>query len=244
MPYPDNDYTAYGSPLHEALQKVMLEYAIGIPFDSDVNYKYFLDRYQKNVEDILEKGSITEDLSPENIIKFANAGEIHIQNVIKYLETEFGDFEVVSVEEAFEELIDVETEHYKFLFRGMMDLVIQTTDGIYHVIDWKTSSNGWSEFKKNESIYFDQLFFYKFFFHKIHEIPLEQISAHFIILESSSHEIDKVSIDTSAIEYARIFKTLETMVFNIFERKWFPKKGMCGNFCDCKKFYFDLPTPQ
>lgn len=241
IPYPDNDYTAYGFPIHEVLQKMMLEYAVGESCTPQENYQYFLKKYEENVIKILEEGNIDkEDLSHDNIIKFSAAAKSHIGNIIEYLQNTFGTFEIVVVEEDFDFPLDIETENYTFSFRGMIDLVIQTSDGVYHVIDWKTSNNGWSEYKKNKNLYLDQLLFYKFFFHKKFNIPLDQIKSHFIILESTNKEIDKLSLDVYNKDIEDLFKRLRVMIYNAFEKRKYPKTGMCGNFCDCKNYYLNL----
>lgn len=242
IPYPDNDFTAYGYPLHETLEKMMLEYALNQKKDSEENYQYFLEKYQENVQKILKEGSATEeDLTYDNVIKFANAGAEHLKNVYEFLENKFGEFEVISVEESYDEILeDIETENYQFRFRGMMDLIIRTNDGKLHIIDWKTSNNGWSKWRKEKKLYLDQLHLYKYFYSKKNDVPMGQISAHFIILESTSKEMDMVSVYDSEKEIKRVIENLKKMVFNAFERQWWPKKGMCGRFCDCKKFYSDV----
>ena len=62
----------------------------------------------------------------------------------------------------FENIKDFDDEKYNF--KGFIDLVLQTDDGKYHIIDWKTCSWGWKSEKKSDRLTTYQLTLYKKFF--------------------------------------------------------------------------------
>jgi ATP-dependent exoDNAse (exonuclease V) beta subunit len=68
---------------------------------------------------------------------------------IPALKEYFNEFEVVSVEEDLFEPIR-EYADKEFDFKGFIDLVVKTSDGKYHILDWKTCSWGWNSKKRSD----------------------------------------------------------------------------------------------
>ncbi len=64
------------------------------------------------------------------------------------VEDYFGeDYEVVSTEER----LMVPIEGYEdYNFKGFIDAVIKTSDGKYHIMDWKSCSWGWNAQRRRE----------------------------------------------------------------------------------------------
>ena len=77
----------------------------------------------------------------------------------------------------------------KLVFKGYIDLVIKTTDGKYHVIDWKTCSWGWDREKKNSKLITYQLTLYKKFFCQKHNIDPSLVETHFALLKRTAKRI-------------------------------------------------------
>ncbi|MAH37998.1 MAG: hypothetical protein CMG95_03275, partial [Marinovum sp.] len=76
----------------------------------------------------------------------------------------FGEYEVFSVEEQlYEEIKDSNTGYN---FKGFIDLVIRTSDGKFHIIDWKTCSWGWDSRRKADPMTTYQLVYYKNYYAK------------------------------------------------------------------------------
>ena len=76
------------------------------------------------------------------------------------LNSYFSKYKIFSTEEKLFE--DVEIDDYKY--KGYIDLVLQTSDGKYHIIDWKSCSWGWNSRRKTEKMTTYQLTFYKYYF--------------------------------------------------------------------------------
>lgn len=72
----------------------------------------------------------------------------------------------------------------KVSYVGFLDLVLR--DKItrkIHIFDFKTSTNGWNKWQKDDRTKLDQLVLYKRFYSMVHKVPLENIEVEFIILK-------------------------------------------------------------
>jgi len=223
---------------------MMLEQQLGEPESSEDNFAFFLEQYEAEMDKNVERGRVAEeDLNYDNVVLFGSAAKVHIDNIYTFLEEEFGSYEVIFVEEPFEVALDTETDLYKFSFRGSVDLVIKTADGVYHMIDWKTSLKDWSDYKKGDTTTTDQLLFYRHFFSVLHGIPFDKIRSHFVVLSSTSHEIERIGAEYEVTDVERAMKGLTTMIHNVFERRFFPMGVGCGDNCECKTHY-NLTTEE
>ena len=98
--------------------------------------------------------------------------------IMPQLTEKFGDYEVVfSVEEQLYEQIKDSDTGYKF--KGFIDLVIKTSDGKYHIIDWKTCSWGWDAKKRSDKYITYQLTLYKKFFCEKHNVDPKMVETSF-----------------------------------------------------------------
>ena len=119
-------------------------------------------------------------------------GESILPEIIPALKDYFGDYEVLSVEERLyepiREYVDQEAK-----FKGFIDLVLKTSDGKIHVIDWKTCSWGWDSKKKADPMVTYQLTFYKHYYAKKHNIEPDNIETYFALLKRTAKK-NKVEI--------------------------------------------------
>ena len=178
-----NEYTAFGRSLH-SLCEGMLEGSLGEEDYNDFFEGMFgrelgqlgnpEDLREKLVEDMLEQAKkITPHILPE---------------VANY----FGEYEVFSIEEKlFEEISDFLLD--KYTFKGYIDLVLKTSDGKYHIIDWKTCSWGWDARKRTDRLVTYQLTLYKKFFCQKHGIDPSLVETHFALLKRTAKK-DNVEI--------------------------------------------------
>ena len=88
----------------------------------------------------------------------------------QWLESEWGPRQPISVEEGFETVIE------GILFRGRIDAVYRIDADRYEVVDWKTGKIKDGEELADAAI---QLAMYRLAYSKLHNIPLENISAAF-----------------------------------------------------------------
>jgi DNA helicase II / ATP-dependent DNA helicase PcrA len=94
----------------------------------------------------------------------------------QWLESEWGARQPISVEEGFETVIE------GVLFRGRIDAVYRIDENRYEVVDWKTGKIKDGEELADASI---QLAMYRLAYSKLHNIPLENISAAFHYIPSN-----------------------------------------------------------
>ena len=149
----------------------------------------------------------------------------------------FGSFKVVSAEE---ELL-LPLGETGFNFKGYVDLIVQTDDGKYHIIDHKTCSWGWDMKKRSDAMTNYQLTLYKHFFGTLKGIDPKSIETHFCLLKRTAKkdpiEIFRITSGTKKVENA--LKVLNNAVYNI-SKGTFPKNRLNCTYCefnngeDCK----------
>lgn len=115
-----------------------------------------------------------EEESPEINAEKGSAALKKLQD--QWLESEWGARQPISVEEGFETVIE------GVLFRGRIDAVYRIDENRYEVVDWKTGKIKDGEELADASI---QLAMYRLAYSKLHNIPLENISAAFHYIPSN-----------------------------------------------------------
>ena len=147
-------------------------------------------------------------------------------------------------------------EHINFL--GFIDLVIRSKfDGKYKIIDFKTSTSGWSKYQKKDPTKNAQILLYKKFYSEMLGVSMDMIDVEFIILkrkvsDNTEYHIPRISRHVPANGKPSINKAwneFNTFVDNVFNADGtyrtdveFPKKpsklcGWCefyGTHCDGK----------
>ena len=156
-----NEYTAFGGAIHSLCESALLG---DLPED---DYEEFFQHVFRNE---LKKITVSK---PELVIEMLSQANRISPEVIPAVESYFGNFEVVSVEERlFEKIENFEDEEYNF--KGFIDFVAKTEDGKYHIVDWKTCSWGWDAERRSDRMTTYQLTLYKKFFcqkHIRHTLP-------------------------------------------------------------------------
>ncbi len=209
-----NIYTAFGSAIHETCEKVVLK---------EVNQKqaaeYFCDQFIK------EAASLKEDVDEDFFEKMMPQGVLLADLAIPALKKQFGNFELIGVEERLYEPI----EGLDYSFKGFIDLIIKTPDGKYHIIDWKTCSWGWDSRKKSDPMVIYQLVLYKNYFAKKHNIDPKDIEAHFALLKRTAkkNNVEFVRITTGSKRTKNSLDMLHKAVYNIKNRNFVKNKLNC-----------------
>ena len=172
-----NAFTAFGKAIHE-----VCEYSIaGILDDPEDFFNLVFERE-------LEAISLQED---KLIIEMRSQAKNLIPHIIPEVKKNFGEYEVFSVEEKLYE--DINDVQLNFKLKGFIDLVLKTTDGKYHIIDWKTCSWGWDSEKKTSRMVTYQLTLYKKYFCQKHKIDPKDVETHFALLKRTAKK-DHVEI--------------------------------------------------
>ena len=122
-----NEYTAFGSALHDVCEKKLLN-------ESTDPETEFLQSFIEEIKSLKDKDiEINSDL----IKSMRTQGAKIIPEIDPAVKDYFGSFTVVNTEEMiYEPIASFEAAEYNF--KGFVDLIVQTDDGKYHIVDWKT----------------------------------------------------------------------------------------------------------
>ena len=182
-----NEFTAFGSSLH-FLCESMLQHIV----EEGDREELFELAFDKELSRLPETYELREKL----VEQMREQAKKITPFIMPALTDHFDDYEVFSTEEKlFEKINEFLLDNY--LFKGYIDLVLKTSDGKYHIIDWKTCSWGWDARKKTDKLITYQLTLYKKFFCQKHDIDPELVETHFALLKRTAKnnnvEVFKVS---------------------------------------------------
>lgn len=220
-PFEGNEYTAFGSAIHDVCEKKLLKEDID---EAEV----FQLGFAKRLQQLLEKNI---EVNPTNVQQMKSAGPAILSEVEEALEAYFGEYEVFSSEE----MLYVPIEDFNIYFKGFVDAVVKVGD-TYHLFDWKTCSWGWHARKKAEKLVTYQLTLYKHFFCQKHKIDPEKVETHFALLKRTAKkdrvEIFKVTSGPKKTENA--LKLLYQAIYNITKRFTIKNRLSCHKPFPCK----------
>lgn len=232
LSFEDNVYNLYGSSVHDTIELMLLEESMD-KGKSDY-FSIFKQNYINLVKKTIEEGV---EIDADVFTKQASAFKNMCNNILPFLKKNFGKYRLVSTELELNEDLNIETDEYRFAFTGFVDCIIQTEDGKYHILDWKTCSKTWNEYKRADTTYTNQLLLYKNFFQLNNpDIKAEDISTHYVFLPTDTNEIELFTLEHGKEEIEKALNDLDIMIKNAFEIKQYPKKVTC-QYCECKKYY-------
>jgi len=216
--YSSNQYTAFGTAIHEVCEKMSLGRVAG-PAQGKLLFEKTFDKELSTIAN-----QIDESLKKE----FVEQGQRIIPQIMPALKEHFGEFEVVSAEEALYEPIE-EISDVEYKFKGFIDLVIKTPDDKYHIIDWKTCSWGWNFQKKTNPLITYQLTLYKNYFVKKYGIDSKKAETYFILLKrTAKHDnVEICRITSGSKKTNNAIKSLERFLYNIDNGKPFKNRLSC-----------------
>ena len=178
-----NEYTAFGRSLHSLCEHMVQETLPEEQYDD-----FFEGTFGHELGQLGDPENLRENLVNDMLVQ---AKKI-TPHIIPGLVNSFGEYEVFSVEEKlFEKINDFSLD--KYTFKGYIDLVIKTSDGRYHIIDWKTCSWGWDARKRTDRLVTYQLTLYKKYFCQKHNIDPSIVETHFALLKRTAKK-DNVEI--------------------------------------------------
>jgi hypothetical protein len=179
----DNINTTFGTAIHHAFQTYLTSLykeGVGIADSLDVK-KLFLDKFNEEIKKV-------KDVKEEEFTDFIFDGNDIIDtfcksaNRLKYFPTK--DYELVGIEIPLEIPIKNNVE-----FVGFIDIVLKERDKEYYrIIDFKTSSNGWNSYMKEDVSKLAQLHLYKSVYSKKFNVPLNNIEVEFFIVKRKLYE--------------------------------------------------------
>jgi ATP-dependent helicase/DNAse subunit B len=225
----------FGNAIHAALEKSIKD-SLGLKRRVD----FFKRTFAKDMMDYMKDEPGFEDELKAFLKQGVELLEIlSIEDILK-------KYKIVSVEEPIFEHV-----YGEFYFKGFIDLVVQDREtGEYYIIDWKTSGQKWNVKKKmSDNIFLCQMRFYKYFWARKNNVPLDNIKCEYIVLnrlknkkkpESGTGGIQYVSVDSTKDEIFDSLYQLSETIESIHILKKFPKIKHTGNeflgcmFCSLK----------
>jgi hypothetical protein len=154
--------------------------------------------------------------------------------VLPALKQHFGEIEILSAEEDIYENIPNFGEDYKF--KGFIDLIIKTSDGKIHILDYKTCSWGWEAKKKSDAMLSYQLTFYKHFYAQKYNLNPENIETHFCLLKRTAKKdnVEIFRVTSGPKKTSNAFNILNNGIHNI-QKGFYPKNKLNCTYCEFKK---------
>ena len=223
-----NEHTAFGTAMHEVCEKAVLK---EVELDKESLDDFFNNKFLEEVKRLVVK---KVDLNKNLIRSMREQAKGLVEYIIPELKNTFNDYEVFSAEEEIYEKLEDTGKHYK----GYIDLVLKTSDGKYHIIDWKTCSWGWNSRRRSEKMVTYQLTLYKNYFAQKMNIDPKNIETHFALLKrtakSNKVEIFRVTSGNKKIENS--LKLLDKAVYNIKQEKYIKNRLSCTSGFGCE-FY-------
>lgn len=224
-----NEHTAFGSALHEVCEKTVLK-------QTDDQVRTFLESFKHHLKELVDV-----DLNMSLIKEMQQQGMALAPLAVPALQEHFGEHTCVSVEEKLYEVMS-ECQAADFNFKGFIDLVVQTSDGKYHIIDWKTCSWGWDRRRRSDKMVTYQLTLYKHFWAQKHNIPLDKIETHFALLKRTAkkNKVEIFRVTSGNKKTQNALKLLTKAVYNITNRNFIKNRTSCHTkFGPCE--FYDTP---
>ena len=231
-----NAHSSFGKAMHSTSQKMLelerdeIELG-GSKDDSFSANEYFLKTFREELLGLDEASKEKLDL---NLIKEMKVQGVELTPLIlPAMKEAFGNYKLVSCEQ------EINSPLEKFVdydFHGFIDLVIQTEDGKYHIIDWKTCSWGWDMKKRTSIAITYQLTFYKHFFCKMTGADPNDVETHFGLIKrtASKHRIEIFRVTSGAKKVNNALNILDSCVINITRGNFIKNRLSCGE-CDFHK---------
>ena len=223
-----NIYTAFGSAMHEVCEKTILN-----EWDKNKAPENFQKSFAEEYKSLPQEIKLNTD---KKLLKdMFSQGTYLSPLAVPFLKKYFGEFEVISSEEQlFEPIVEFKKEDYDF--KGFVDLFIKTSDGKYHIIDWKTCSWGWDMKKKTEPITTYQLTLYKHYLCQKHNIDPKNVETYFALLKRTAkkNQVEIFRVTSGAKKTKNALNLLNKALYNI-DNKLFIKNRLSCSRCEFYK---------
>lgn len=180
-----NIHAVFGTAMHETLQEY-LNICLRISksqADKTINLKDFLKERMRQLYLKESNNGETYICSKEELVEFLEDGNILLdwfqksKNFNKFFSLKHD--ELVAIEQPINTKI---ADNVNFL--GFIDLITKDTyTNRYKIIDFKTSTRGWSDYQKKDPIKNAQILLYKKFYSEMLNVSMDMIDVEFIILK-------------------------------------------------------------
>jgi hypothetical protein len=190
--YEDNINTLFGTAVHLVIQSYLTslyESAGGATEADQIDMEAEFEAKFKKEIDVARKKDEKLTLNEEEISEFMSDGK----TIVKYFSSHSvrkkhfpsKKYKVIGVELP----LEIALKKGTIVYKGYLDIVLrEIKTGKIHIMDFKTSTNGWNKYQKEDRTKTDQLLLYKRFYSKLHNVPMSDIDVEFIILKRKLYE--------------------------------------------------------
>ena len=234
-------YLSYGTAVHAALE----EFLKTKEMDTSIATKEIEAEWEKHGFDTPEWIKSQADFRASQgwrpkehnyLPEWIEWAENCLNEIPKFLEKEFDEWETVSAEEELYEFV----EGYDIFFKGFIDALLKVKikgKEFYYVIDWKTAGDkGWYASKRRDILTWAQIALYKSFWMRKNNLDTKQVKCGFVLLKrggkpNQTCELVKVSVGPKAEENA--LSILRSMVKTVRRGIFLKNRNSCL-FCEYK----------
>ena len=213
-----NEYTAFGTAIHTVCERLLLD-------ENIQKEEVFTKEFEQELISLPNDYEINEKM----ICDMEVQGKEILPHVLPGMEQYFGEYKVINTEEDLYEIVDL-LKDTKYNFKGFIDLVIQTQDGKYHIIDWKTCSWGWNREKRTDKLITYQLTLYKHFYAKKYNIDPQNIETHFALLKRTSKKerVELFRVTSGPTKTQNALNLLKKALVNINKNRYIKNRLSCA----------------
>ena len=189
-----NIHSVFGTAMHETLQHY-LDKVLKISktqADKMINLKEFLKERMRETYIKESNNGETQICTKEEMVEFLEDGNVLLdwfqksKNFNRFFSLKHD--ELVAIEQPINTKIGDNVN-----FMGFIDLVIRDTfNGRYKIIDFKTSTRGWSKYQKADPVKNAQILLYKKFYAELIGISEDMIDVEFIILKRKVEVVEDI----------------------------------------------------
>lgn len=225
-----NEFTLFGNAVHEYCETMHTKQYASEQEQHEEFDNIFTKWLTNHCQEKYGDPNFEEHMNAEMISEMFNQGKNIVVIVLPSLQEYFGDFVVLGIEENLYEKID-EFKSYDYDFKGFVDLIIQTSDGKIHIIDFKTTSWGWDAKKKSDPLVTYQLTLYKNYLCKKHDWEPKKVETYFVLLKrtATKDQAEVLRITSGNKKTQNALKMLHEVVYNVGKKTplWFKNRKSC-----------------
>lgn len=216
--YKPTIHTAFGTAFHETLQNFLSHYLDGKVEEAlSINLQEYLkERMYEVYREEVEKNNNEHFSNPFELSEFFFDGGNILNFVISNVDNFFSKdtYELLGIEIPL--FLNAKDTHERVNMLAFLDLVLyDKVSQTIKIVDIKTSTKGWGTWAISDSVKMSQVYFYKYFFSKRYDVPLDKVELEFfVVIRQPEYGKERVQIIIPNQEESKIFESIES--FNSF----------------------------
>lgn len=183
---------------------------------------------------VWEKNRALEGFEAEGLDRYLQEAEAILADVPAWLETTFPGWEFVDAEHYLYEPIEGKPHAFKGFIDGIITCRGPRNKTLTWLLDWKTTSWGWSAEKKSDPVVRSQLTLYKSFWTTKTGTNIQDVRCGFILLKRSAKpgaHCELVTSSAGEVTIDRALRVVNNMVTSVKRGIALKNKANC-EYCD------------